>query len=105
MKKIKEKVSQCIFVFFSDDVEWCKGTFQSDANNYYFESGSDPVWEKLRLMYSCKHFIISNSTFAWWAQFLGSNPKKIVIAPCRWLRVRDFTSPLLEDHFIKLPVD
>lgn len=80
---INKSVKNPKFIIFSDDVEWCKEEF-SFLENAAFESGKDPVWEKLRLMYSCKHFIISNSTFSWWAQYLSRNDSKIVIAPQRW---------------------
>lgn len=84
VKKIKEKVKNPVFIIFSDDIEWCKKNIKLDGE-VYFEDGTDPVWEKLRLMYSCKHFIISNSTFSWWAQYLSRNKDKVVIAPGKWL--------------------
>ena len=83
MKIMKKKVKNAKFVIFSDDVEWCRENIKFSGEVMY-ESGDDPVWEKLRLMYSCKHFILSNSTFSWWAQYLSRNDKKIVIAPSRW---------------------
>lgn len=80
---IKKYVKNPKFFIFSDDINWCKKNLKL-PKNCCFETGDDPVWEKIRLMYSCKHFIISNSTFSWWAQYLSSNSKKIVIAPSVW---------------------
>lgn len=101
---LKEKIVNPTLFFFSDDIEWVKKHIKSDLPSY-FESGIDPVWEKMRLMYSCKHFIISNSTFVWWAQYLCKNTDKVVIAPDRWRNgeIRNNACRLLLDSFIKIP--
>lgn len=80
---MKQKVRNAKFFVFSDDIEWVKENMNFPEDSV-FESGNDPVWEKLRMMYSCKHFIISNSTFSWWAQYLSRNSEKVVIAPNKW---------------------
>lgn len=80
---MKQNVDNAKFFVFSDDVEWCKKNMNFPEDTVY-ESGDDPVWEKLRMMYSCKNFIISNSTFSWWAQYLSRNKDKVVVAPSRW---------------------
>lgn len=83
LEKIKKLVKSPKFFVFSDNIERVKNNLNFPEWTYY-ERGNLPVRETLRLMYSCKHFIISNSTFSWWAQYLSRNPKKIVIAPSRW---------------------
>lgn len=101
---VKCKIDNPVLFFFSDDINWVKGNIQPDLPSFY-ESGKDPVWEKLRLMYSCKHFIISNSTFSWWAQYLSRNDNKIVISPDHWFNHESkvCSCQLLLDNFVKIP--
>lgn len=103
IKLIKSKVVNPVWVLFSDDIQWVKnniGVLFDSSDKVMFETGNDPVWEKLRLMYSCKHYIISNSTFSWWAQYLSrNNSDKIVVCPKRWFRDLPYYS-LQDDSFI-----
>lgn len=97
---MNEKLDNPTFFIFSDDIAWCKKNIKIKGS-VYFEDGNDPVWEKLRLMYSCKHFIISNSTFSYWAQYLSRNDEKIVIAPKKWLNY-GYYEDIYEDDWIKI---
>lgn len=103
MKLVCEKVENPVFIFFSDDIEWVRENISVDVPAYY-ESGNDPIWEKLRLMYSCKHFVISNSTFSWWAQYLSRNEQKVVVSPSRWFANPNWVSYLIEDSFLTINV-
>lgn len=66
----KKEIKNCRFVVFSDDIEWVKNNIAFPKNTLY-ENKDNQVCETLLLMKSCKHFIISNSTFHWWAQYLS----------------------------------
>ena len=76
------------YIIFSDDIEWAKEyiNFEKEfpEHRFYYESKGNSVEEKIFLMTKCKHFIISNSTFSWWPQFLSTSTKKTVIAPTNW---------------------
>ena len=102
IKKIQENVSKPVFYICSNDQEWVKQNFDFGENNIIYENANNKVAIKLYLMTKCKHFIISNSTFSWWAQYLGTYEKKIVISPSKWYN-SEFMSDLLNDEeFIKL---
>lgn len=67
-----------VFIF-SDDLDWCADHFE---DCYFVELPEDYL--EFELMRECKHFIIANSTFSWWAAYLSLNG--IVIAPKKWWR-------------------
>lgn len=83
VRRIRKEIPNAVVFVFSDDVEWVKSNIDFGCRAFY-ETGNDDVWEKMRLMSACKHFVISNSTFSWWAQHLSDNQNKIVYAPSRW---------------------
>ena len=83
VQKIRQDIPNAVLFIFSDEIDWVRENIDF-GGIVYFESGKDPVWEKLRIMSLCKHFIISNSTFSWWAQYLSTNKNKIVYAPSSW---------------------
>lgn len=75
MKRLKLLMPDAYFICFSDDIKWCKENIHAD----FFIS--DDMFTEFHLMSYCKHFIVANSTFSWWAQWLCKHPEKIVIAP------------------------
>lgn len=96
-----ENVERPQFVVFSNDIDWVKDNFDL-PEGCLFEDGTDPVWEKVRMMSNCKHFIISNSTFAWWVQYLGQSDDKIVISPKKWFDNEKKQDILILKEFVKL---
>ena len=76
---------------FSDDEDWCRETFTDTSqfeivgNEHAGPRASTHLW----LMTLCRHFLIPNSSFSWWAAWLSDSPKKVVVRPSQWLQARE----------------
>jgi hypothetical protein len=77
----KENIDR-LFIF-SDDIDWVKKNIHFDYDVTFIE-GNGPDYQHQYLMSQCKHNIISNSTFSWWAAWLNKNLDKIICVPSRW---------------------
>ncbi|MCW5714901.1 MAG: alpha-1,2-fucosyltransferase [Bauldia sp.] len=73
------------FVVFSDDPAWCRASPMLDGLDALVLD-ADAALADMALMASCQHHIIANSTFSWWAAWLGQNPDRMVMLPDRWFR-------------------
>ena len=78
-----------VFVF-SDDIDWCIRNLRIPGDHVFVNHEHAHATDfrnfdaYLYMMSHCKHYIIPNSTFAWWAVWLNRSSEKIVIAPKRW---------------------
>jgi|MDSV01.2.fsa_nt_gb hypothetical protein len=74
------------YIFFSDDIEWCKKTFGNDDRLEY--SQEDNPFKAMYHMSLCSKHIICNSTFGWWGAWLGEmafpDKERIIVAPNLW---------------------
>jgi hypothetical protein len=63
-------------------------------------------WEQMTLMSCCKHNIIANSSFSWWAAYLNTTPNKMVCYPSLWFGevAGHDTSDLCPDEWHKIYV-
>ncbi|MCA4895214.1 MAG: alpha-1,2-fucosyltransferase [Cytophagales bacterium] len=106
LQLMKESIGDfCVFIF-SDDIEWCKKNMDFIEQPICFVEHRYAGWkfsDYLQLMKCCRHYIIPNSTFAWWGAWLNSNAEKMVIAPKQWMNDPYInTHDLIPDTWIRL---
>jgi len=90
IRRIYDTVSVPLFFVFSDDLAWARGNlgFGDDAIFIDHNTGASS-YEDMRLMSLCRHHIIANSSFSWWAAWLGHHAGKLVFYPGDWFATDD----------------
>ena len=108
----ENKLTKPTFFVFTDDLKKARallaGLPQRSAFVYVDPAGRAP-WEDLYLMQHCAHFILSNSTFAWWGAWLmlarGSKKTPLIVMPDTWNSVDPDLGQRLQmtDDTIRIP--
>jgi len=95
IKLIENDIESPHLFIFSDDINWVKENMNFKHQvTYVSQKGLSDI-EELVLMSYCKHNIIANSTFSWWAAWLNENTSKLVITPLKWFNDSERSSQCL----------
>jgi hypothetical protein len=91
-------------LYFTDDPDWVqKELLPLMPGEIVSRETNQTHFEDFYLMSQCRHNIIANSSFSWWAACLNHHPGKIVIAPKNWFAVKRInTSDLIPANWIRI---
>ncbi len=95
---IRDKVKEQRFFIVSDDINWCKMNLIIE-NCTYIDFSKNEL-EDFEVLKNCHHKIISNSSFSWWAAFLGEENSSITICPKMWTNKTERNSLQLPNWII-----
>lgn len=77
----EKKISNPIFYIFTNDMEWARNFMQGKNIVCVDWNKKEDSWADMALMSKFENIIIANSTFSWWAAWLGVQNKDVVCPP------------------------
>ncbi len=97
---ILTNVDSPAFYVFTNDVDKVRDIIDLPPKAIVVEGTKD--YEDFELIRSCKHVILSNSSFSWWAAYLNTNEGKKIVAPTPWFRTLKSESDIYLPGMIKI---
>lgn len=92
----RERLERPVFFVFSDDIPFTRNNLPAGIDAVFVDHNDDASsHQDMRLMSSCRHHIIANSSFSWWGAWLNPHPDRLVYAPKYWHLTADSYFPAL----------
>jgi len=90
---VREHVADPHFFIFSDDIDWAEANLVLPGKQTPVRHAlATPPHVDMWLMSRCRHAIIANSSYSWWAAWLTERPGKCIVAPRQWFRAPEMQS-------------
>jgi hypothetical protein len=105
MRLIAERIEAPEFFVFSDDLDWSRRHIRGQNVRFVDANSADAAQDELKLMASCRHHIIANSSLSWWGAWLARHDDQIVIGPDPWFSASKETPDLFPAGWLSLPRD
>lgn len=67
----------------TDDPDWVRRELHLPVDECIVRSLDAPAWEDMMILSRCDHVVISNSSFGWWAAWLGDDGRSVT-CPEKW---------------------
>ena len=105
LTELGRRVRNPRYYVFSEDMDWVRENLPLGKDTVWVDwNQGEDSWQDMMLMSRCRHHIICNSTFSWWAAWLDPRPDKLVLAPERWARSVEGRE-IEPDSWIKVPIE
>ncbi len=92
IEHIRKNFPDAEIFLFSDEPNYARHLLSSHGMTFTLvATGSD--LQDLYLMSLCKHFVIANSSYSWWAAYFGESRGGLIFCPKEWVTIDATPSP------------
>jgi hypothetical protein len=81
VERVLARFPDAVFAVFRDSPSPVQFLPLGQMNLAYLGEGKRPAHEDFYLMTLCRHHIVANSTFSWWAAWLATQEAALVVSP------------------------
>jgi hypothetical protein len=84
LQALRDETGVRLAFYATDEPNFCRYEFRGIPDLVALPGNPLVPFNDFFLLSCCRHFVVSNSSFSWWAAFLGETTGSIVYAPQPW---------------------